>query len=308
MDKPLLSICIPTYNRAPFLKECLASITTQFKNEAIKKKVNIKILDNQSADNTKEIVKSFTDIFDNITYVEDDEKRGIAGGLTKAPTLADGEYIWFFSDDDLHAENSLKIVIDFIEENHTDLILTNLLGFNDKTDVKYLNLLKVNDNAIIKNRKEFFNLINKKFYTCIDYYTTFCSNWILKTEIFKSNFYIFDKFNGKYDLFPFTSTLLYIDKEFSAGIIAEQIILNRKDNENWRKKDEIKQFFYKNNIWRDYYKKIIKSNKGHLPKYFILKVKIKNLASFEELMKIVIIITLRKIGIYDYIKKIINKK
>lgn len=308
MGKPLISICIPTYNRAPFLRECLTSITSQFNDEKIKEKVNIKILDNQSADNTKKIVKKFTDIFDNIEYVEDDEKRGIAGGLTKVATLADGEYIWFFSDDDLHAKNSLKTAMDFIEKNRTDLILTNLLGFNDKDDVKYLNLLKIDNDIIIKNRHDFFNLINKKFYNYIDYYTTFCSNWILKTEIFKNNFDIINKFNGKYDLFPFTSAILYTKKEFNVGIITDQIVFNRGDNENWRKKNVIKQFFYKNSIWRNYYKKIIENNKNYLPKYFVLKVKVKNLLRFKELIKILLVMTLRKIGVYNYIKKIINKK
>lgn len=308
MDKPLISICIPTYNRATFLKECLSSITSQFKDETIKQKVNVKILDNQSADNTKEIVKSFTNIFDNILYVEDDEKRDIAGGLTKAPTLADGEYIWFFSDDDLHAQNSLKTAVDFIEKNKTDLVLTNVTGFRTNNDIKYPNLLKIEKNIILKDKKEFFELLNGKFYTAIDYYTTFCSNWILKTEIFKKNFYIFDKFNDKYDLFPFTSTLFYINKEFNTGIIAEQAVFNRGDNENWKKKNVIRQFFYKNSIWKDYYKKIIVNNKDYLPKTFILHVYVKNILRFKELIKIVMVMALRKIGVYENIKKLLHKK
>src|SRR3989339_289906 len=33
MEKPLISICIPTYNRADFLRECLESIVTQFEDK-----------------------------------------------------------------------------------------------------------------------------------------------------------------------------------------------------------------------------------------------------------------------------------
>lgn len=69
--KPLLSICIPTYNRAEYLVESIESIIHQaeFKN----KQVEIIIADNASTDNTKDVVKQYVDLYDNIHYYRNDE-------------------------------------------------------------------------------------------------------------------------------------------------------------------------------------------------------------------------------------------
>jgi abequosyltransferase len=288
MDNILISICIPTFNRARFLKECLESITNQFSNPEVKNNVNITILDNQSEDNTEEVAKSFTSKYDNVQYLRDNEKRGLIPGIIKVASLADGKYIWVFSDDDVHSSNSLEIAINFIKQYQTDLILGNLIGFSDNNNIKYKNLLKVNENLIANNKKEFFAIINKRFPRSIDYYTTLCSNWIIKKDIFDNNFSIFKKFNDKFDLFPFPSLFFYTNMEFSSGIIAQEIVLNRGENESWGRKNKIKHFFYRDRLWRDYYQKIINNNRGYLPKNFSFKVKIKNIVQYKELVKIIL--------------------
>ena len=164
MDRPLISICIPTFNRARFLKECLASLTAQFSNLEIKNSVNITILDNQSADNTEEIAQTFTSRFSNVKYICDSEKRGLIPGIIKVASLADGEYIWVFSDDDIQANNSLEVVIDFIKKHKTDLVLCNLIGFSDNSPIQYKNLLKVKENVVATNKKDFFQILNQKWF------------------------------------------------------------------------------------------------------------------------------------------------
>lgn len=64
-NKPLLSICIPTYNRAEVLKENLTNIVSlsEFDDE-----VEIVISDNASTDNTEEIARDFALKYHNIKY------------------------------------------------------------------------------------------------------------------------------------------------------------------------------------------------------------------------------------------------
>jgi len=307
MAKPLISICIPTYNRANFLKECLDSITVQFLDKEVRDNINIFILDNQSQDNTEEVVKEFTDIFENIKYIKDDQNRNIVQGIIKVASFANGEYMWVFSDDDLHVNNSLKIVINCIKKYSSDLIFSNLSMFNNDSVINS-NLLEVNSDTIINNRKELFSFLNHKFCNSIDYYTTLCSNWILKKEIFDKNNYIFEEFNGSLDLFPLPSLVFYTNIEFKSYILSKQIILYRGGNESWGKKNKIKHFLYRDKIWRDYYWKIIINNKKKIPKYFILKVYLKNLLRIIDLLKIVVIELLVRFGLYNVVKRIVSRK
>ena len=57
MDKKqyLLSICIPTYNRADILDEGLSLLTSQIKKYPVK----ILVLDNASTDNTKLVCERY---------------------------------------------------------------------------------------------------------------------------------------------------------------------------------------------------------------------------------------------------------
>lgn len=64
MEKPLLSICIPTYNRADCLRRALESIVDQDRFEEIE----IVISDNCSTDNTNEIGLHYSGRYRNIRY------------------------------------------------------------------------------------------------------------------------------------------------------------------------------------------------------------------------------------------------
>ena len=70
MDKPLLSICIPTFNRANVLNQCLRAIVDQ---DAYDEKVEVVVSDNCSTDNTGEIVRSYQEKYGNIRYFRNDE-------------------------------------------------------------------------------------------------------------------------------------------------------------------------------------------------------------------------------------------
>ena len=111
-QKKLLSICIPTWNRALFLKECLDSIVCQFTDPEIYKQVEIVISDNASTDNTEGIVKVFQQKWNNIKYSKNNENIGFDRNILNVVNKSQGEYCWFLGDDDMLFENALKTVID----------------------------------------------------------------------------------------------------------------------------------------------------------------------------------------------------
>lgn len=68
---PLVSICIPTYNRSSYLEKALLAYVKM--QEFIDGKVEIVISDNASSDDTKECVKFFTNKYSNITYYRNEK-------------------------------------------------------------------------------------------------------------------------------------------------------------------------------------------------------------------------------------------
>ena len=114
--KPLLSIAIPTYNRAGFLKNLLRQVVPQAK--ALGGLVEICISNNASSDTTREIIMSFKDAYpDLITYHENEKNLGYDRNILKAIELAVGEFIWTFGDDDLVKYGGLDEIIKLIKKS-----------------------------------------------------------------------------------------------------------------------------------------------------------------------------------------------
>ena len=115
-QKPLLSIAIPTYNRAGFLENLFHNIMPQAK--ALEGMIEICISNNASSDNTSAMVMSFKDKYpDLIKYNENEKNLGYDRNILKAIELAVGEFIWTFGDDDLVREGGLNEVIKLIKKS-----------------------------------------------------------------------------------------------------------------------------------------------------------------------------------------------
>jgi len=107
---PAISVIICTYNRANILKECVTSIVNQsIPNEEYK----IIIVDNNSTDNTKEIVNAFTQKHSNISYVFE-TKQGLSHARNRGAKEAQTEWIAYLDDDGLahfdFIENALFVI------------------------------------------------------------------------------------------------------------------------------------------------------------------------------------------------------
>src|SRR5262249_43627784 len=72
-SEPLLSICIPTYNRSHFLKECLRSLFAQtFDHSA----VEVIVSDNASTDDTPNVVRKYAERYPIVKYVRNETNIG----------------------------------------------------------------------------------------------------------------------------------------------------------------------------------------------------------------------------------------
>ena len=107
----LLSIVIPTYNRAKYLERCLESIVCQQGDY-----YEIVVSDNASPDNTQEVMQKY--ITDRrIHYYRNEKNLGARENIFKATKLAQGEYVFWLTDDDYLLPNSLSKVFEVIKAN-----------------------------------------------------------------------------------------------------------------------------------------------------------------------------------------------
>lgn len=106
--QPLLTVVIPTYNHAEFLKRALDSVVAQtYKNwEAI-------VVNNFSTDNTIAIVESFND--KRIRLINFGNNGIIAASRNRGIEAAHGKYVAFLDSDDNWYPEKLQVCLDHAE-------------------------------------------------------------------------------------------------------------------------------------------------------------------------------------------------
>lgn len=108
---PILSICIPTYNRSSCLEKCLGSIYDQIGND---KMFEVIVCDNNSSDDTKSVADKYLRRYENIRYYRNDVNIGGDKNIFKVMELAKGEYINPHGDDDYFEDGFIYKLINII--------------------------------------------------------------------------------------------------------------------------------------------------------------------------------------------------
>lgn len=110
---PLLSICIPTYNRATLLDVCLASILPQVQRWG--ETVEVIISDDASSDGTEVLLDRYAEQY-HFRRHRRKENAGLVGNVTfVAGQLARGEFVWLLGDDDLLAVGAIDQVVERLQ-------------------------------------------------------------------------------------------------------------------------------------------------------------------------------------------------
>lgn len=115
---PLLSICIPTYNRAELLRSALLSLMPQVKS--LEAEVELVVSDNCSTDDTLQVVE-WARQFGPLRYHRNSENVGaIPNILGLANDLAAGEFCWLLGDDEMIRPGGVAKLVEIIKA-HPDL-------------------------------------------------------------------------------------------------------------------------------------------------------------------------------------------
>jgi glycosyltransferase involved in cell wall biosynthesis len=110
-----ISVCIPTFNSAVYIGECIESVLAQKGVE-----FEVIVFDNASADGSWEIAKSFSD--PRVRAFRSDQNRGMATNFNCALQEARGEYIKLLCSDDVLEPNALEPQANFLDQ-HPELAM-----------------------------------------------------------------------------------------------------------------------------------------------------------------------------------------
>lgn len=120
MQNPLVSIIIPNFNHASFLKRRIESVLSQSFQD-----FELIILDDFSNDDSKSIINDYVNHSKVSNVVFNDSNSGSTfKQWNKGVSLAKGKYIWFAESDDEASPVFLEVIMKFIVEYNLTLAYT----------------------------------------------------------------------------------------------------------------------------------------------------------------------------------------
>ena len=130
----LLTIAIPTYNRAKLLDIQLAWLAQAVKG--FEGEIEIFVSDNCSTDNTQDVIKRWEAQLRNITFhsCRNAENIGLNGNIMNCLTSAKTKYVWAIGDDDPIEDRAISYTINKLREySDLSLLFLNYSGRNQVT-------------------------------------------------------------------------------------------------------------------------------------------------------------------------------
>lgn len=113
MENPFFTIIIPTYNRANLLSRAISSIINQTFADW-----ELIVVDDESTDNTKEVVLSFKDKRVHYLFKKNEERSAARNAGIE---IAKGEYICFLDNDDYFMPERLQLLYEGIKNSNNEL-------------------------------------------------------------------------------------------------------------------------------------------------------------------------------------------
>ncbi|TDN55099.1 glycosyltransferase involved in cell wall biosynthesis [Buttiauxella sp. JUb87] len=180
-QKPLLSICIPTYNRVSYLERLLSSLLSQI--DSLDGKFEIIISDNASTDNTEKYCAQVVSENSCVSYVRNVQNEGWERNYSNLYIKARGRFVWLIGDDDYLMPDALPNIM-------------NMLDGNINADVVYIDSQAHSDGFIGSKENITYDTYNtnEKFIQRVGVFFTFISGVIINKEKHLVDITLIDKY------------------------------------------------------------------------------------------------------------------
>jgi glycosyltransferase involved in cell wall biosynthesis len=205
---PLVSICIPTYNRAGMVGKAIDSALSQsYPN------IEVLVVDNASQDNIESVIVGYHD--PRLKFFQNKKNLGIFGNFNRCIELSKGKYIHILHSDDYIDSDFTKTCVDFME-SHPGVMMTfgSAWYLSDNEQSK----IAVSDHDIIYSAPDGFRKILETGNMII------CPSVMMKREVYDSV--------GLYSCeYPYAGDLyqwLKISRSFDFAFVANATLFYRQ--------------------------------------------------------------------------------
>jgi abequosyltransferase len=128
LNRPLLTIAIPTFNRFAFLELCLLQFlpdATLFADGT----VELLISDNCSSDQTADVVAAFIGRGLNVRSIRNEKNIGSDANIAQCFNEARGRYVQILGDDDLYLSGKLASTVELLQKNDYGVVCLKAYGY-----------------------------------------------------------------------------------------------------------------------------------------------------------------------------------
>ena len=143
---PIVSIVIPIFNNASYLKECLDSVQAQSF-----KAIEVICIDDGSTDDSKLIIKNFCNKDKRFRYIYQ-RNEGAGAARNHGIKASKGRYLMFLDGDDIFDPNLVQMMFDKIDKYDSDVVIckANKLKEDKLYKAKYIDFDILKDKRSIK--------------------------------------------------------------------------------------------------------------------------------------------------------------
>lgn len=110
----LLTVAIPTYRRAEYLRVCLSHLLPQ--TSAYRDSVEVIVSNNCSPDDTGDVVAAFIAEGHDVRYVCNEENVGPDANILQCFNLARGKYLLVLGDDDIPLDGTIRTIVEAVSD------------------------------------------------------------------------------------------------------------------------------------------------------------------------------------------------
>ena len=242
----MISICIPTYKRARFLEQCISRMINQIETARLQEVFEIVVFNDNGADDTSRLMKKYQRKYHYVRYFESKKRFGLRKAIIHVASLAQADYIWFFSDDDLPTYDAVSTLLKEIKRHHPDIVFGNVDDFN-KNKVVRKNIFKLKKNIVLKDKKAFFYFLKNKIFS-ITYFIAYISNFIIRRKLYEQYAYVNDEYDSPYNMTPLITPVLYTPMNCNFLILKQTVVLRRIENESWTLNDPTEKIEFNSKV------------------------------------------------------------